>query len=120
MPTKPIPPGMAINRPCPTGRALGEQLARFTEMESTAHYQRFPDDPEMCASCAFRAGTLPNGCLSTTATALKSAMELTPFLCHERMPDHPCMGWTIWVCAHPDREPIIMPWDFPGEAEHAD
>jgi hypothetical protein len=122
MPTKPIPPGMAINRPCPTGRALGEQLARFTEMESTAHYQRFPDDPEMCASCAFRPGTVPNGCLTTVTDALKSVVEMSSFVCHspERLiagkPGLPCQGWAILVCASSGGGPIAMPWPFSTES----
>lgn len=64
--TKPEP-----NIPCPKGEALGKEIARLT-----------PIVPDMCFSCAFRLGTVPNRCLQTLLGAVNSVLDGVPFYCH--------------------------------------
>jgi hypothetical protein len=55
--------------------------------------KRFPNQRPRCNDCAFRAGTLPNGCEVTLADAIKCAFEGQVFFCHKGKADKPCMGW---------------------------
>lgn len=48
---------------------------------------------EMCASCACRPGTVPNGCLQTQLDLLKTVVEGKPFLCHAPHDGKLCAGW---------------------------
>ncbi len=97
------------NRPSPEGRALGTELARFADIEVA----KLGVDLR-CGTCAFRAGTIPNGCLPTVGDALKCAMEQEPpFLCHERPGLH-CAGWAAMVR---DGQPVQMPYPFSDEEE---
>lgn len=48
---------------------------------------------EMCASCACRPGTVPNGCLQTQLDFLKTVVEGKPFLCHAPHDGKLCAGW---------------------------
>ena len=75
------------------GRALGEQLARLTDKAAaTLAAEGEPD--ERCKSCAFRHGTVPNGCLQTQMDAMKAVVEDVPFLCHQHdRKGMPCHGW---------------------------
>ena len=110
-------------RVSPEGRALGAQMVRLVE-PVIQHLEAHGEPDERCKSCAFRAGTVPNGCLQTMMDATKAAMEQTPFLCHvERYPDGSrklCAGWlaTQWGAA---RRPIVKcPWEFsPPDEEPA-
>lgn len=88
------------NRPTAEGRALGVELARFADAAAAEH----PELPERCRTCAFRLGTVPNGCVTTQMDALKCAIEGIVFLCHERPMDGPncpivdgslCAGWRL-------------------------
>jgi len=95
------------NRPEPLGQALGQQLARFADQEKELF-------PPRCASCAFRAGTFPNGCLTTTANAMKCVIEREPFYCHEHRavdgtPTQLCRGWAM-LAKGP--EIATAPWPF--------
>lgn len=80
------------NRPTPEGRKLGEQLARLTEKAIAALAAEGEPD-ERCKSCAFRAGTFPNGCPETVLDAFKCVIEGEPFLCHAPHDGRPCFGW---------------------------
>lgn len=103
------------NRPTPEGIALGENLARLTQPDIDAMVSAgIPDN--RCASCAFRLGTIPNGCIETQADALKALMEGDPFYCHMQFPLGTvlCFGW------YAARESIIgtkpvMPWGYTPE-----
>lgn len=80
-------------RVTPEGRAAGEQLVRLTEpaIEMLAA-EGEPD--ERCRSCAFRLGTVPNGCAQTQLDALKCVVENIPFMCHQAdRKSLPCHGW---------------------------
>jgi len=48
---------------------------------------------EMCASCACRNGTVPNGCLQTQLDLLKTVVSGDPFLCHAPKDGRLCAGW---------------------------
>lgn len=97
------------------GRALGMQMVRFVE-PVIKHLESQGEPDERCRSCAFRAGTVPNGCFQTMSDAIKAALEQKPFLCHVgRYPDGSrkmCAGWlaTQWGAAN--RAAIQCPWDF--------
>lgn len=91
------PPEGERNVPTPEGRALGAQLARLFEAERPKTLARFPNAPEPCKSCAYRAGTFPNGCPETVIEALYCAVDGIPFYCHMDMKDGKptklCAGW---------------------------
>lgn len=84
------------NKRCtPEGRKLGAQLVRLTEPE-IARLDAAGEPDERCASCAFRAGTVPNGCPQTTLDAAKCVMEDVTFLCHVQpagTEKRVCHGW---------------------------
>lgn len=104
------------NRVTPDGRRIGEQLSRMTDIEVgklIAEGEWLKD--ERCKSCAFRYGTVPNGCLQTQADALKSVLERKTFGCH--VPGHgtgTCMGWfaAMQLKGGAKRKPITCPWEF--------
>lgn len=103
------------HRVTPEGRALGAQLARL--VEPVIHHLAKQGEPdERCKSCAFRAGTVPNGCVQTMADAIKAMLEQKPFLCHV---DHYadgshklCAGWLASQWGSADRPLVACPWDF--------
>lgn len=112
------------NRVTPEGIAAGAQLVRLTEPTiALLAAQGEPD--ERCKSCAFRLGTVPNGCLQTQLDALKAVVEHMPFLCHQadrrRMP---CHGWFAAQVAIKAAEKtkgalnVKCPWEFsPPDSE---
>ncbi len=72
---------------------------------------------ERCASCAFRFGTVPNGCPQTQLDALKCVLEQETFSCHvardgEPAGVHACMGWFAAMQAARKRPKIKAPWKF--------
>jgi hypothetical protein len=111
------------NRPSLEGAALGAQLARLTVSSIDVFRRRHGEPPEMCRSCAFRAGTVPNRCLPTVGDALKCVMEIEPFSCHEGLdddgePTRLCQGWAIAVLALPEGvRPHEMPWDYSTDTD---
>src|SRR6185437_5300325 len=54
----------------------------------------------MCASCACRAGTVPNGCLQTQLDLLKAVVEGQKFLCHAPKDGRMCAGFIGVRAAH--------------------
>ena len=82
--------------------------------------------PERCRSCAYRGGTIPNGCPNTVRDALKCAMEGVPFYCHQTPPNvnggHTglCGGYLISRSTLYGREPVSTPWPFSDERESCD
>ena len=104
---------LVLNRPTPEGLELGAELARLVAAEITKVFDG--EDPR-CASCAFRPGTIPNGCGPTLMNALKCVMEVQPFYCH--MGDRPvCAGWVALV--HGTDGPRSVPWDYTPGADYA-
>lgn len=100
------------NRPTPEGRELGRCLARFAEQALHELAQTGIPDAR-CHTCAFRLGTVPNGCPTTLMDALKCVMEHTPFDCHEAAT--PCFGWLAMLAASPESPPAQAPWGFESE-----
>jgi len=99
-----------INEPTREGFEHGYHLARFIDAEEAKG--PLPNGRERCHNCAFRQGTYPNGCVTTTMDALKCAMEGEPFLCHEDL--KPCAGWMLWRRGDPKRK-VEVPWPFSDE-----
>lgn len=94
----------ARNVPTPQGRLLGAQLGRLTEMEIVIQQRRFPSmKDKRCASCAFTAGTFPNGCPEAIMDALSCLTTGEPFYCHHDMEDGKptkiCAGWMYAIGA---------------------
>jgi hypothetical protein len=80
-------------RVTPEGKAAGFDLASLTDVVAAKLAEEGQPD-ERCKSCAFKFGTVPNGCLQTQADALKSVIEGVPFLCHQAdQQRRPCYGW---------------------------
>lgn len=108
------------SRVSPEGRAMGAQLARLADRSCAALAQQGEAD-DRCKSCAFRAGTVPNGCLQTQMDALKAVVENVPFHCHQHdRKGSVCHGWFAAQVAitHAERmrgqrrPAITIPWDF--------
>jgi len=97
---------MRENRTTPEGRELGKRMARLCDQELAGKRDN------RCSTCAFRLGDhLANGSPETLMSALKCAIERTPFWCHEA--DHPCAGWQAMKSA-PDCR-LVVPWEHvPG------
>lgn len=79
------------------GKKLGTLSAQLAEGECSA-LARDGEDDERCKSCAFRAGTVPNGCLQTQLDVMKAVAEGIPFMCHQHLdqrgrPSKVCHGW---------------------------
>lgn len=73
------------------GKRAGRWLARVVERAVAALAAEGEAD-ERCKTCAFREGTVPNGCIQTQADALKAVCEGVPFTCHVKR-GWPCHGW---------------------------
>ncbi len=103
------------SRVSPQGLAMGMKMANRVE-PIIQHLAAEGEPDERCKSCAFRAGTVPNGCLQTQMDALKATLEQTPFRCHvDHYPngEHKlCAGWlaTQWGAAY--RPVVKCPWEF--------
>ena len=111
--TPPLP--REHNRVCPDGKRLGAEMARLCDQEVKKLIAdgEYTED-QRCASCAFRLGTVPNGCLQTQMDVMKSVLEQNAFFCH--MTDRPgtkvCAGWFASVQAAKKHPKVICPWDY--------
>lgn len=108
------------NRVSPEGQRIGEQLSRLTDIEvgKLIADGEWAED-ERCASCAFRYGTVPNGCLQTQLDAFKSVVERKMFSCHLARDGvdagcYTCMGWfaASQMKGGLKRPVIECPWEF--------
>lgn len=87
------------HRVTPEGRLLGEQTARLYDiakgrLSEPIPVTRLTELTERCKTCAFRAGTVPNGCAQTQLDVTKCAAEGIPFYCHTH-PGQLCRGWAV-------------------------
>lgn len=104
----PVDEAQAVpNEPTPEARALGAELARLTDGAEARVRERFPSHHRRCGDCAFKAGTVPNGCPETLMDAVKALAEGVPFYCHKAFtPDGSpallCAGYAILMAA-PER-----------------
>lgn len=105
------------NRPTPDGRELGKNMARFADVEEANWKFELGFYPVRCPSCAFKKGTIPNGCVSTTMDATKCTLENVPFFCHygERRESLTtlCAGYLLLRSEHP----IKVDWPFSDEMD---
>lgn len=114
------------SRVTPQGKALGAQMVRITE-PTIASLAAEGEADERCKSCAFRLGTVPNGCPQTQADALKCVIEGVPFNCHQAdRAGQSCHGWFAARVALRRAEqargtpmPVVScPWEFsPSDEE---
>jgi hypothetical protein len=97
-------------RVTPEGRALGEQMAKLFDI-AERRLGNMADPDERCVTCAFRAGTVPNGCAQTQLDISKCLAEAIPFYCHQRQ-GQMCHGWmTSHIGLHDILPPIEC--DYP-------
>lgn len=101
------------------GRQLGSQLARLAETEIALLAINGETD-DRCKTCAFRIGTVPNGCPQTALDAIKAVMENVPFMCHHKQPPnaHICHGWYAARRAIKDKRTLECPWEFSAPDEN--
>ena len=81
------PAELVPNLPTEAGRAMGAALAKHADAAELQQRVTFPDMLPRCSDCAFRAGTLPNGCEETLLDAIKCVVEGKPFYCHKGVTD---------------------------------
>jgi hypothetical protein len=82
------------HRVTPEGKMIGALMVRLAEAEiARLAIEGEPD--ERCASCAFRLGTVPNGCPQTQMDVSKAVAEKVPFMCHavKQIGTKVCHGW---------------------------
>lgn len=75
------------------GQALGQQMALLYDIAQRRLGDQ-ADEGERCKTCAYRAGTVPNGCAQTQLDISKCTAEGIPFYCHQRQGEL-CHGWII-------------------------
>jgi len=81
-------------RVSPLGKQMGATMAKLADrMCASLAAEGEPDTK--CKSCAFRLGTVPNGCAQTQSDVLKAVSEGVPFICHKNLPGQRdiCHGW---------------------------
>ena len=102
------------NKPCELGKALGKNMAKFADHAEQEWREQMGFIPLRCLSCAFRAGTFANGCLTTQADANKCVLERIPFFCHHKSNGFVnlsiCAGYLL--LAGKESEPVKVPWEF--------
>jgi hypothetical protein len=81
------------HRVTPEGQLLGKQMARLYDIAEKRLGEQV-DEGERCKTCAFRAGTVPNGCPQTQLDISKCVADGIPFYCHQRKGEL-CHGWVI-------------------------
>jgi hypothetical protein len=107
------------DRVTPEGQALGKQMARLAAKAIAEQKKQFPNMREPCATCAFKAGTIPNGCPQTLMDATKCLVEGVPFMCHHGTQDKDgnfnefCVGWFASYSAISQRGGLKIECPFP-------
>jgi hypothetical protein len=98
------------SRVTPEGRAAGLQVAALAD-KAVARLDAQGEPDERCRTCAFRLGTVPNGCAQTQSDAMKCVVEGIPFTCHQRL-GNPCHGWYALRAALKNKIPagMTVPW----------
>lgn len=81
-------------RVSPEGKSMGLVMVRLVS-PAIADMALEGELDERCSSCAFRYGTVPNGCLQTQLDVLKAVSEGKRFTCHMKEPvgTVTCHGW---------------------------
>lgn len=122
---------MTHHRVCSKGKFLGRLSSEtakvgrmMLEREGLATMNLPGVRDEMCASCASRRGTVPNGCLQTQLDFLKSVVEGDRFCCHAPRDGRLCAGFIAaraYLVKHPLPEAMVemlRGWEYspPDEA----
>lgn len=101
----------------PVGVKLQAHTLRLFVQPGLDELARAGEPDERCGTCAFRAGTVPGGCLQTQADALKAICEDVPFYCHAHEVngqfDRICHGWYAARVLMGDTK-IPAPWPWVG------
>jgi hypothetical protein len=79
------------HRVTPEGKMLGQQMVRLHDLAVRRLALRVELE-ERCQTCAFRPGTVPNGCAQTQLDISKCVAEGIPFHCHQNI-GQLCAGW---------------------------
>lgn len=80
-------------RVTPEGKALGVTMAKMAD-KGQSWLTAEGEADERCKSCAFRLGTVPNGCPQTQLDVYKAVVEKVPFGCHQAdKKGDVCHGW---------------------------
>lgn len=98
------------HRVTPEGKLLGQQMAKlYAIAEKRLHCSaeviprtHLTELTERCRTCAFRAGTVPNGCAQTQLDISKCVSEGIPFYCHQHQ-GQLCRGWVVTRAGLGDR-----------------
>jgi hypothetical protein len=95
------------------GRECGKLLGLMTDKAEAELKTKFPNHAERCKSCAFKAGTFPNGCPETLLQAIACVVSGEPFFCHQKLdaqgePEDICVGWLLAVTAADDKLREVM------------
>src|ERR1700686_367015 len=103
---------MKPNRPCELGKSVGENMSKLADQAEEDCREKLGFVAIKCSTCAFKSGSIPNGCLTTVADAMKCTMENEPFFCHHKIEDGKpttlCAGWLMM-----DRSnKVEAPWEF--------
>lgn len=104
-------------RVTPLGKELGENLARL--VQHGIDVLAVDGEPDVrCKTCAFRAGTIANGCIQTLADAVKCVMQGDrDFMCHQDTSLKTlCHGYVAWrlIC---NGTHTTVPWDYSPDEE---
>lgn len=88
-------------------------MARIADRETAKLIEQgeFKED-ERCAGCAFKSGSVANGCLQTQMDVIKSLLEKKAFYCHmvEHIGTKVCRGWFAAAQAFKDLPEMQCPW----------
>jgi hypothetical protein len=67
---------------------------RLVAAGETIPHTHLTELTKRCKTCAFRAGTVLNGCAQAQMHISKCAAEGIPFYCHQHQ-GQLCRGWTV-------------------------
>lgn len=97
-------------RVSPEGKDAGRWIAHFV-YPAIVKLELDGEPDERCKTCAFRQGTVPNGCIQTQADAMKAMLEGVPFLCHQNL-GQTCHGWYAGRVRLKGRTVALPEWEF--------
>lgn len=107
-----------LNRPTDRGRQLGMYLAKLADKAERESAKRFPNQKIRCTTCAFRGGSIPNGCEETLLDAIKCTMEGVSFYCHETKGCRAlCSGWLQSQGVLIGKSKLATPWPFTDDKD---